>query len=124
MSRLLHAAARGARIECWLLPQKKWIPAIAVRVADGLHIDYRIHPADAHLQYGPISTEVRKAAENIAKKEYLHDVLGHYGLAAIDDYLSRSNEFGYCWDKTINATANQKQLFLLILAEALADEGM
>jgi hypothetical protein len=85
---------------------------------------YRIHPADAHLQYGPISTEVRKAAENIAKKAYLHEVLGHYGLAAIDDYLSRSNEFSYCWNKTMNATANQKQLFLLILAEFLADEGM
>jgi hypothetical protein len=84
----------------------------------------RIHPDDAHLQYGPISTELRKAAENIAEKAYLQDLLGHYGIAAIDDYLSRSDEFGYCWDKAMNATAMQKQLFLLILAEALADEGM
>jgi hypothetical protein len=80
----------------------------------------RIHPDDAHLQYGPISTELRKAAENIAEKAYLQDLLGHYGIAAIDDYLSRSNEFGYCW----NATAMQKQLFLLILAEFLADSGL
>jgi RimJ/RimL family protein N-acetyltransferase len=94
MSRLLHAAARGAS------------------------------PDQLEYQYGPVSTEVRKAAETIAKKAYLHEVLGHYGLAAIDDYLSRSNEFGYCWDKAMNATAMQKQLFLLILAEALADEGM
>jgi hypothetical protein len=116
MSRLLFAAARGARIEAeW---KGVWSGV------GGIHFipkfNYRIHPADEHLAYGPISTEVRKAAENIAKKAYLHDVLGHYGLAAIDDYLSRSNEFSYCW----NATANQKQLFLLILAEFLADEGM
>jgi hypothetical protein len=121
MSRLLFAAARGARIE--VRYEKYWSSALAVRVIDDL-LNYRIHPNDEHLAYGPISTEVRKAAENIAKKAYLHDVLGHYGLAAIDDYLSRSNEFGYCWDKAMNATAMQKQLFLLILAEALADSGL
>jgi hypothetical protein len=129
MSRLLFAAARGARIQYRSPIDRNWKES-AFRLWPDLHdcktADslYRIHPADEHLQYGPVSTEVRKAAENIAKKAYLHDVLGHYGLAAIDDYLSRSNEFGYCWDKAMNATANQKQLFLLILAEALADEGM
>ena len=124
MSRLLHAAARGARIGFAL--SGKWNPALSLT-----HLQskcgqdaYRIHPDDAHLQYGPISTELRKAAENIAEKAYLQDLLGHYGIAAIDDYLSRSDEFGYCWDKAMNATAMQKQLFLLILAEALADEGM
>ena len=121
MSRLLFAAARGARIEAGY--KDTWVPAIAVYLAD-VFVDIRIHPDDEHLAYGPISTEVRKAAETIAKKAYLHDVLGYYGLAAIDDYLSRSNEFSYCWNKTMNATAMQKQLFLLILAEALADEGM
>ena len=121
MSRLLHAAARGARIETRY--PDKWITVVAVRTVDDFY-SYRIHPDDAHLQYGPISTELRKAAENIAEKAYLQDLLGHYGIAAIDDYLSRSDEFGYCWDKAMNATAMQKQLFLLILAEALADEGM
>lgn len=110
MSRLLFAAARGARIS-WI--NGSWQP-----------VPYYIHPDDAHLQYGPISTELRKAAENIAEKAYLQDLLGHYGIAAIDDYLSRSDEFGYCWDKAMNATAMQKQLFLLILAETLAEEGL
>ncbi len=123
MSRLLFAAARGARIEGsyhnWKSGGTEW------RETDDLNkFGNRIHPDDAHLQYGPISTELRKAAENIAEKAYLQDLLGHYGIAAIDDYLSRSDEFGYCWDKAMNATAMQKQLFLLILAEALADEGM
>ena len=120
MSRLLHAAARGARVEA--LYQRCWIPCNTLTVPN--RHTYRIHPDDAHLQYGPISTELRKAAENIAEKAYLQDLLGHYGIAAIDDYLSRSDEFGYCWDKAMNATAMQKQLFLLILAEALADEGL
>ena len=129
MSRLLCAAARGARIErrhfkLWCL----WEPSRVILVTDPDKTDsdyeYRIHPDDEHLQYGPVSTELRKAAETIAEKAYLQDLLGHYGIAAIDDYLSRSNEFGYCWDKAMNATAMQKQLFLLILAEALADEGM
>ena len=125
MNRLLHAAARGARIG-WQAFSGKWHPALSLTCmqSDFGRDAYRIHPDDAHLQYGPISTELRKAAENIAEKAYLQDLLGHYGIAAIDDYLSRSDEFGYCWDKAMNATAMQKQLFLLILAEALADEGM
>ena len=125
MSRLLHAAARGARVQRQhehLFHKQVWWED--VRIQWGLDDELRIHPDDAHLQYGPISTELRKAAENIAENAYLQDLLGHYGIAAIDDYLSRSDEFGYCWDKAMNATAMQKQLFLLILAEALADEGM
>ena len=58
MSRLLHAAARGARIDVWY--QCKWVSAIAVRTVDDLY-NYRIHPADEHLQYGPISTALRVA---------------------------------------------------------------
>ena len=122
MSRLFFAAARGARIEFQCPATKKWIEKEMWEF--GSEVNYRIHPDDAHLQYGPISTEVRKAAENIAERAYLQDLLGHYGIAAIDDYLSRSDEFGYCWDKAMNATAMQKQLFLLILAEALAEEGL
>lgn len=121
MSRLLHAAARGARIECWLLPQKKWIPAIAVRVADGLHIDYRIHPNDEHLAYGPISTALREISQQYI--HYLQDATGVYEQAAIEDYATHG-ELGYCWDNAANATAMHKSLFLLILAEFLADSGL
>ena len=124
MSRLLHAAARGARIQALDKNLGAILSSHAPLELSNDKRPYRIHPDDAHLQYGPISTQLRKAAENIAEKAYLQDLLGHYGIAAIDDYLSRSDEFGYCWDKAMNATAMQKQLFLLILAEALADEGM
>ena len=126
MSRLLHAAARGARIQFYgqYGYSHTWAEITRIPLDEANRVYYRIHPDDAHLQYGPISTELRKAAENIAEKAYLQDLLGHYGIAAIDDYLSRSDEFGYCWDKAMNATAMQKQLFLLILAEALAEEGL
>ena len=113
MSRLLHAAARGARIECWLLPQKKWIPAIAVRVADGLHIDYRIHPNDEHLQYGPISTALRKNAESF-------DARHTSGLPYVEGYFIFTNAEADCLD----ADELHRSLFLLILAEALAEEGL
>ena len=110
MSRILFAAARGARIECWLLPQKKWIPAIAVRVADGLHIDYRIHPNDAHLQYGPISTALREMAANVSWKRCSYRVLA---IAAV-------NEFQFY----LGGGREDYPLFYLFLAEFLADEGM
>jgi hypothetical protein len=104
MSRLLFAAARGARIEA------EW-KGVWSGVA-GIHFvpkfNYRIHPADAHLQYGPISTEVRNYA---------------LGLPLT----------GTCWfarlalhsDGDLHALSpNDRYVFLLLVAEALADEGM
>ena len=112
MSRLLHAAARGARIECWLLPQKKWIPAIAVRVADGLHIDYRIHPEDIHLQYGPVSTALREMAEdNVWSGDWAYFLAGSIANEFIEYSYRAQCEPDY-------------PLFYLFLAEFLADEGM
>lgn len=75
---------------------------------------------------GLISMELRKAAESILGKPegYIQDHLGYYGIAAIDDYLARSDEFGYCWDRAMRATALHKSLFLLILAEHVADQGL
>ncbi len=122
MSRLLHAAARGARLQRLMQHPHRWENYQSVAPLRDSSED-RIHPDDAHLQYGPISTELRKAAENIAERAYLQDLTGVYEQAAIEDYATYG-ELGYCWDNAMNATAMQKQLFLLILAECLADEGM
>ncbi len=106
MSRLLHAAARGARIE--VLYRRCWIPAIAVRLVDNL-LDYRIHPDDVHLQYGPISTALREMAEYYSWNPSWEHRVAH---AAADDFAVKFHgEPDY-------------PLFYLILAEALADEGM
>jgi hypothetical protein len=117
MSRLLHAAARGARIQ--VMYRRGWIPAIAVRTDD--MYKYRIHPEDAHLQYGPVSTALR-------------DCDGEFQLMYIDseqmnDFVIRcaivanyANNMMHEWQQ--NKDRLTRSLFLLILAEALADEGM
>jgi len=56
MSRLLFAAARGARIQVRVFEFDKWINTPGIRF--GNHDVYRIHPDDEHLQYGQISSRV------------------------------------------------------------------
>ena len=115
MSRLIHAAARGARIEAfnqlrWI--PTIWIPTIAVRVVDGPHIDYRIHPDDAHLQYGPISTALQEMAENDSWRSGWARYLAHAAANEFTEHFdSRQGEPDY-------------PLYYLFLAEFLADEGM
>ena len=116
MSRLLHAAARGARIEAfnqlrWI--PTIWIPTIAVRVVDGPHIDYRIHPDDAHLQYGPISTGLREMTFDATLCKYSWE----WSLAS-----SATCEFAAGIDAA--TLAADYDLYYLFLAEFLADEGL
>jgi hypothetical protein len=73
------------------------------------HYDYRIHPDDEHLQYGPISTALRE----VALTGDCEDADVPYCRVEIE------REDGY-WE----STEEQRCVFLLILAEALADEGM
>jgi hypothetical protein len=106
MSRLLFAAARGARIQT--NDRGGWLDAAYIPTADYKGDDFRIHPNDEHLAYGPISTEVRNYA---------------LGLPLT----------GTCWfarlalhsDGDLHALSpNNRYVFLLLVAEALADEGM
>ena len=110
MSRLLFAAARGARIQAWA----------GVLGWRGTHLfgtwSYddgdRIHPDDAHLQYGPISTALREMAETCTHSS---SWAGFLATSAANEYTmyfdSRQGEPDY-------------PLFYLFLAEFLADEGM
>ncbi len=72
----------------------------------------RIHPEDEHLQYGPISTALRKKAEN------------NTWCSGWEWFLAEAaaKEFTEFFDSRI--TEPDYPLFYLILAEALADEGM
>ena len=87
------AAARGARIQIFVS-------------------ETRIHPDDAHLQYGPISTALRKMAKNP----------NEYGTTSWDCYLAEGaiNEFIGMPGRYYG----NYPLFYLFLAEFLADEGM
>ena len=104
MSRLLHAAARGAKIQ--VMYRKGWIPAVAVRTDD--IYKYRIHPADAHLGYGPISTALRNDALRLLPND--SNWFSALSLHSDGDLHSLS--------------PTNRSMFLLLLAEAVADEGM
>jgi len=118
MSRLLHAAARGARIN----PPRNYTYSL-LRMVDGkaeskLYWHFvndencYIHPDDEHLQYGPISTALRKKAEN------------NTWCSGWEWFLAEAaaNEFTEFFDSRI--AEPDYPLFYLILAEALADSGL
>ena len=116
MSRLLHAAARGARI------QSQWRDAHTPTYQEWqtnnqfVFIDtmrhYRIHPNDEHLQYGPISTALREMAEDSSYRGDWECFFAHVAANEFTEY------FDFWQGKPDNS------LFYLILAEFLADEGM
>ena len=115
MSRLLFAAARGARIQIngFTATVPSWYDS---HKWSSMHESVlRIHPDDEHLQYGPISTAVRTDAFNGAQRySVVYDTLcGTWGISLGDWYQFRDCE-----------SEPHRSLFLLILAEALADEGL
>ena len=114
MSRLLHAAARGARIQALDKNLGAILSSHAPLELSNDKRPYRIHPDDEHLQYGPISTALRKMAEDARAENQPSWEMGLANFSAnnfIDYYDWRWCEPDY-------------PLFYLILAEALADEGM
>lgn len=108
MSRLLHAAARGARIQSRWVDAMQWQTTAQLVFVDGMRC-YRIHPADEHLQYGPISTALRKLAEDDSWNPSEERSLA----------LAVARQFQVFFDG-----ASDFELFYLFLAEFLADEGM
>ena len=116
MSRLLHAAARGARIQRLMQHPHRWENYQLVAPLRDSSED-RIHPDDAHLQYGPISTALRGAAAQDFSIYEEHRKVYTYAAFEMADTYETSWQQKYEHD-------NQRVLFLLILAEALADEGL
>ena len=113
MSRLLFAAARGARTQYMVGYPNRW--ETFKNVLPRKDQDYtRIHPDDEHLQYGPISTALRGMAdiEDSPRGDMLYDT-----LAGVTPYSIEPR-----W--ILRTASIHRSLFLLILAEALADEGL
>ena len=110
MSRLLHAAARGARIG-WE-HDGEWYSAMSMCIGPSKADNGTIHPDDAHLQYGPISTALREMAETCTHSSSWAGFLA----------TSAANEYTMFFDSRFGEP--DYPLFYLILAEALADEGM
>jgi hypothetical protein len=114
MSRLLFAAARGARIEA-LDKNLGWILSSHCPLAMSNDTrPYRIHPDDEHLAYGPVSTALREmAAYPPSIVEIIFPVQRHY-----------LNVYKYSDEMYMWADDLHKSLMLLLVAEALVDEGM
>ena len=109
MSRLLFAAARGARMQRQhehLFHKQVWWED--VRIQWGLDDELRIHPDDEHLAYGPISTALRNDALGLPLTETCW--FANLELRSDGDLYTLS--------------PNDRYVFLLLMAEALADEGM
>jgi len=120
MSRLLFAAARGSRIECqnqrYDMASSAWVPSGIWMPVDRLNLkyrDYRIHPDDEHLQYGPISATFIAWA---MLEGSVHEEFVSACRAIADDHEA---DWAMHYDDELH-----RSLFLLILAEALADEGL
>ena len=111
MSRLLFAAARGARIQCE--DYGVWSTVFAVFFGKTKYT-YRIHPDDEHLAYGPISTALREMAEDHALWK---SKCWKWSIA-----IAAANEFNVYLDS--RRVEPDYPLFYLFLAEFLADEGI
>jgi len=108
MSRLLHAAARGAKIQVQWYDSLQWQASGQIVLVDTMR-HYRIHPDDEHLQYGPISTALRDVA--------LTGDCGDYEIPYCRFVIEKEDSYS-------ESTEDERSMFLLFLAEALADEGM
>jgi hypothetical protein len=109
MSRLLHAAARGARIQGrWIDDTPQWHTVRKVYLVEDLPYQ-RIHPEDAHLAYGPLSTALREIG--------LTGTCDDVDIPYVKPALLWEDGF---WE----STEEQRRVFCLILAEALADSGL
>jgi hypothetical protein len=116
MSRILFAAARGARIEGeyhnWKDGGTDW------RETDDLNkFGNRIHPDDKHLQYGPVSTVLREMSKQPKTIHHKGVNLPHFGFTIFASSENELLEVFRCDELT-------HSLFLLLVAETLADEGM
>ena len=106
MSRILFAAARGARIK--VLYQRVWIPLTHISLTLNPYT-YRIHPEDAHLEYGPISTALLKLAEDDSWNPSEERSLAIAVARQFQVYFGDEPDY---------------PLFYLFLAEFLADSGL
>jgi hypothetical protein len=112
INRLLFAAARGARIQEQRYTQQVWWKVCEVMPIVDMETDYdyRIHPEDAHLEYGTISTALRERVRVGPFKAKDFDLAWQYVKARFPEYYK----------------VEDGDLFtaILILAEFFADEGL
>lgn len=117
IQRLKFASARGARIQfrefgIWYVLRS--IELIELRP----DFQYRVHPDDAHLEYGPISSMLIKAIQQ-QTLNFDEDVLaiqaGTHSFRLMTWREERTEDRG---------TMDDQGMYCLFVAEYLADEGL
>ena len=119
MNQLLMAAARGARIQLRSLQNSNlWQTSDFAPTTQNKAYEGRIHPDDAHLRFGPISSALREMAKTPKQKMFVGlTKLPHTGFMVEHETWEEVHELaGY--------SEIEHSLFLLILSEALAEEGL
>jgi hypothetical protein len=111
MQRLKHAYARGARIEYYDRFEDKW--GFTDDPAWDTYYQYRVHPKDAHLEYGPVSSALRSTAITGQTHPGFHSATG--------TAVVMFPELSVAW-WLLDGDARKMQF--LFLAELLADEGL
>ena len=120
LSILLHAAARGARIQKNLgYGMGGWRE---IWWSDLDQYNCRIHPKDRHLRYGPISRVLFEAAKNPPND--LSSLLTKD--STIEEWAAKDYAFSFkdVEDNFHISTKEQRSFFLLLVAESLAHEGL
>jgi hypothetical protein len=117
LQRLKFAHARGARIEFRSCPHVEW------RHVDPLWLDiaeyeYRIHPDDEHLQYGPVSQAFRDMAL-FTDSVRLDDITEMFMDLAGQNWLLDLGSGGLRYEEY-----ELHDFHRLFMAELLADEGL
>lgn len=121
MIRLLHAAARGARLQVKdYYATRKWGTVDVRPNTDSSPDGWRIHPEDAHLQYGPISSALRKMAEDEDNFYFFADEVPYWALR-VAEFSIVCGGWTDSWRKQ---TPDERRIALCVMAEALADEGL
>lgn len=126
IQRLKFAWARGARLEVQIKPDfdrgnawsREYNCPRTVADMNLYRYNWRIHPKDEHLQYGPISTALRLA------------VIEGYDVVSMTGHqvgLGMANCLWYhmTWEHTASTSSPEEfSMARLFMAELLADEGL
>lgn len=112
-NQLLMAAARGARIISDTGKRQKYVWVNEWEISG----ECRIHPDDEHLRFGPIGSALRDAAGKNLEYFEIHGLM----CAAHVTFPYGTGGSVISWHYASELT---RSLFLLILSEALAEEGL
>lgn len=118
--RMMHALARGARFQWissdWHSDQKWHDCAVGTMDYPFSETSLRIHPDDAHLEYGPISGAMRDIVRFDGPLEY--NPYWQMALKWLSEYAT------YCEPQASIHSFDEWGMFMLFAAEYLADMGL